>query len=164
MIERVMQSELGPLTLVSDGEALVGVYFDGHRPPPKHRGEAGDCAILDLAEAQLRQWLAGERRSFDLPLRRTGTDFQRAVWAQLDGIGFGERRGYGELARAIGRPKAARAVGAAVGRNPLSIVVPCHRVVGTSGRLTGFAGGVDRKRWLLEHEAAAVRPGLFDSR
>jgi len=153
MIERQLATELGTLTLVSDGTALVGVYFEDHKPTPAHRGSPGACSVLDRTEAQLRAWLAGERRTFDLPIRRSGTAFQEEVWAQLDTIGFGERRGYGDIAKAIGRPKAARAVGAAVGRNPLSIVVPCHRVVGASGRLTGFAGGVDRKRWLLAHEA-----------
>lgn len=160
MIQTLLESPVGLLTLVSNGRALVGVTFPDHSPAPKHTGDPGSDAVLEHATAELREWFAGQRQSFSVPVERAGTPFQMAIWEQLDAIGWGETRTYGELAHAIGRPKASRAVGAAVGRNPLSIVVPCHRVLGASGRITGFAGGVDRKRWLLAHEA----PSLFTAR
>jgi methylated-DNA-[protein]-cysteine S-methyltransferase len=109
--------------------------------------------VLALAAAQLAEYFAGARRDFSVPLAPRGTGFQRLVWAELVKIPFGETRSYGELARALDRPSASRAVGAANGRNPLSILVPCHRVIAGSGALTGYAGGLDAKRWLLEHEA-----------
>jgi methylated-DNA-[protein]-cysteine S-methyltransferase len=112
--------------------------------------------VLARAAAQLAEYFAGTRRTFDLPLAPRGTGFQRIVWHALAKIPYGETRSYGELARAIGRPAASRAVGAANGKNPLSIVVPCHRVVGASGELTGYAGGVATKRWLLDHEAGSL--------
>lgn len=109
--------------------------------------------MLQLAREQLDQYFAGQRTSFTLPLAAEGTAVQQSVWRQLIAIPFGETRTYGEIARIIGNPKASRAVGAANGRNPISIIVPCHRVIGSNGALTGFGGGIERKQWLLAHEA-----------
>jgi methylated-DNA-[protein]-cysteine S-methyltransferase len=109
--------------------------------------------VLALAAAQLAEYFAGARRDFDVPLAPRGTGFQRLVWGELVKIPYGETRSYGDLARALGRPAASRAVGAANGRNPISILEPCHRVIAGSGALTGYAGGLAAKRWLLEHEA-----------
>jgi methylated-DNA-[protein]-cysteine S-methyltransferase len=108
--------------------------------------------VLARAATQLREYFAGERRLFDLPLAPDGTGFQRLVWAALEQIPYGVTRSYGELARAIGRPAASRAVGTANSRNPISIIVPCHRVIGANGALTGYAGGMRAKQWLLDHE------------
>lgn len=150
-----LEGPLGPLRLVCTADALVGITFPDHAPAPRYTAEDGAHPLLTEAATQLRAWLDGRRTTFDLPLHLEGTDFQQAVWAALRAVPFGATTTYGELAAALGRPGAARAVGAAVGRNPLSIVVPCHRVVGTDGRLTGFAGGIQRKRWLLAHESGA---------
>lgn len=158
-----LPSPVGALLLVSDGEALTGLYTEGHRDDPRPApGWRRDPAPFREAEAQLAAYFDGEARPFDLALAPRGTDFQRAVWAALREIPFGDRISYGELARRVGRPSASRAVGAANGRNPIAIVVPCHRVVGSGGALTGYAGGLECKRRLLEHEArfAAVVPGL----
>ena len=152
-----LESPLGPVHLVAADGELRGVYLPEQRWQPRGR-ERDDDPILRLAGAQLREYFAGARRRFDLPLGPQGTQFQRAVWSALAEIGFGETRSYGELARALGRPTAARAVGAANGHNPLSIVVPCHRVVGSDRRLVGYAGGLACKQWLLAHEARLVRP------
>ena len=108
--------------------------------------------MLDRAAEQLREYFDGTRRVFDLPLAPEGTAFQRIAWRALEAIPYAETRSYGEQARAIGRPAASRAVGAANGKNPISIIVPCHRVIGASGDLTGYGGGMDAKRWLLAHE------------
>lgn len=149
-----LPSPVGPLLAVSNGEALTGLYTEGHRGPPgvepSWRRDAGP---FREAGAQLQAYFDGEGRIFDLPLAPRGTDFQHAVWAALREIPFGDRVSYGELARRIGRPTASRAVGRANGCNPISIVVPCHRVVGSGGSLTGYAGGLDCKERLLEHEA-----------
>ncbi|OJW17866.1 MAG: cysteine methyltransferase [Planctomycetales bacterium 71-10] len=149
-----LPSPVGALLLVSDGRALTGLYTEGHRDDPRPDPSwRCDPAPFREATAQLAAYFDGETRPFDLPLAPRGTDFQRAVWAALREIPFGDRISYGELARRIGRPSASRAVGAANGCNPISIVVPCHRVVGAGGALTGYAGGLDCKRRLLEHEA-----------
>jgi methylated-DNA-[protein]-cysteine S-methyltransferase len=132
------------------------VYFELHKhggPPP---AQAGAAAVLDEARRQLDAYFAGRRRHFELPLGPEGTPFQHRVWALLLGVPFGETVTYGWLALQLARPAAARAVGAAVGRNPLSIITPCHRVVGANGALIGFAGGLARKAWLLAHETAAA--------
>ena len=115
--------------------------------------------LLDRVEAQLIEYFAGKRTTFDLPLEPSGTDFQLSVWELLRGIPYGVTTSYGELARRLGDPKATRAVGAANGANPIPIIVPCHRVVGSKGELTGFGGGIERKRWLLEHEGALMPLG-----
>jgi methylated-DNA-[protein]-cysteine S-methyltransferase len=123
-----------------------------HRPALPPAAEAPD-AVLRAVSGQLEEYFAGERRAFDLPVRLAGSAFQRRVWEALSGIGYGETISYGELARRIGRPGAARAVGLANGRNPVSIVVPCHRVIGSGGALTGYGGGLERKARLLALEA-----------
>lgn len=149
-----LDSPIGPLTLTAVDGVLSGVFMDQHRhgPAPADLGPRDDTVFTD-AVRQLTEWFAGQRTAFDLPVAPTcGTPFQRRVWAALGRIGYGETASYAQLARAIGQPSASRAVGLANGRNPLSIVVPCHRVVGADGSLTGYGGGLQRKRWLLDHE------------
>ena len=150
-----IDTPIGPLSLLSDGAALLAVFFDRHAGAPDHNlRELGPDEITHTAAAQLEEFFARQRRDFELPLRAEGTAFQRAVWTALHTIPFGETITYAELALRVGRPKAARAVGAANGKNPLSILVPCHRVIGANGALTGYAGGVENKRKLLEFERA----------
>lgn len=154
MRHRIIDSPLGELIVVVDESgALIGLYNEGqrHLPPLARLGERDDTVAQNVVD-QLDEYFAGERTSFDLPLAPKGTPFQRSVWDALTQIPLGQTMTYGGLATDLGRPQAARAVGAAVGRNPISIVVPCHRVVGGSGALTGYAGGLGRKRWLLAHE------------
>jgi methylated-DNA-[protein]-cysteine S-methyltransferase len=148
----VVASPVGPLTLVAGVAGLSHVLFGDQRPATAM--DAGDdgARVLSEAQRQLAEYFAGERRSFDLPLDPRGTPFQLGVWRLLGEIPYGETISYGEQARRLGRLGAARAVGAANGRNPLSIVVPCHRVVGADGRLVGFGGGLDAKRYLLDLE------------
>lgn len=155
-----LDTVVGPLTLCSDGTALTGVYFDRHAGAPALdvRGLTPDPVVRQAA-AQLEAFFEGKRRSFDVPLRAGGTPFQRAVWAALLTIPFGETITYAELARRVGRPNASRAVGAANGKNPFSILVPCHRVIGAGGALTGYAGGVENKRRLLDFERRTVSSG-----
>ena len=151
-------SPVGPLGLVADDEALVAVLWpteaEGRVRLSEEPATAADHPVLTKTAAQLDEYFAGTRRTFDLPLAPSGTEFQRQVWWSLAEIPFGETSTYGKQAAAIGRPSAVRAVGAANGRNPLSIVLPCHRIVGADGKLTGFAGGLETKRWLLDHEAS----------
>ncbi len=156
----VTDSPLGPLTLVASGGALAGLYMNGRTPASA--GAAGvaedaEAAVLDEAARQLSEYFCGQRRAFDLPLALEGTAFQRRVWDALLGIGYGQTVSYGQLADRIGRPTAARAVGLANGRNPVSIIVPCHRVVGSDGSLTGYDGGLGNKRRLLELEQRVSR-------
>jgi methylated-DNA-[protein]-cysteine S-methyltransferase len=147
---------IGELTLVAEEGALVAVHWEGEAGP----GEAGaDDAVLVEAAGQLGDYFAGCRRTFDVKLRPHGTVFQRRVWEALGQIPHGDTHTYAALARAIGRPTASRAVGAANGRNPLPIFIPCHRVVGAGGALTGFSGGLEIKRRLLALEAAHQRAG-----
>lgn len=150
-------SPVGPLVLVAHDDALVAVLWPEEREGRvrfDHEPEvASGHAVLDQAADQLTEYFAGTRRMFDLPLDPRGTEFQRQVWLSLADIPYGETSTYGKQAANIGRPNAVRAVGGANGRNPLSIVLPCHRVVGADGSLTGFAGGMQTKRWLLDHEA-----------
>jgi methylated-DNA-[protein]-cysteine S-methyltransferase len=154
-----MPSPVGRLTLVAADGALVGVYFDNQpvadAPPTAW---ARDERPLRAARAQLDEYFAGVRTRFDLPLAPQGTPFQRAVWDQLLRIPFGETRTYGDLARALGKPGASRAVGGANHENPLSIVIPCHRVIGADGSLTGYGGTLGRKRLLLDLEARVAPP------
>jgi methylated-DNA-[protein]-cysteine S-methyltransferase len=157
-----ISSDLGELTLVADRHSLVGVYFPHHwnRPAEGTFGplvDAAGDALLGEAAAQLRDYLAGHRTSFDLPTALAGDTFRQRVWAMLADIRYGEMVTYGDLAVRLGDKALAQRVGQAVGRNPLSIVVPCHRVVGAGGKLTGYAGGIKRKRSLLELERASVR-------
>lgn len=150
-----MASPVGRLTLVASESGLAAILWEDDRPGRVTLGameERPDHPVLVETEAQLRDYFAGTRTRFDLPLDAVGTDFQKRVWAQLLAIPFGETRTYGEIAHAIGSPNAVRAVGGANGRNPLSIVAPCHRVIGGNGTLTGFAGGLEAKRYLLAHE------------
>ncbi|MGS0687920.1 methylated-DNA--[protein]-cysteine S-methyltransferase [Nakamurella sp. GG22] len=149
----VVDSPVGELTLVGRAGALSGVYFPEHvrRPEQEAFGDRDDTAFAE-ARRQLAEYFVGSRRTFDLELAPVGNAFQRRVWAQLTAIPYGETRTYGQLAVALGDRGLARAVGAANGQNPLSIVVPCHRVVGADGKLTGYAGGVQRKAFLLDLE------------
>lgn len=166
MSYRTISSPIGELTVVERDGALVGLYMTDHKPAPHLEtfGERDDDTLPQL-DAQLGEYFAGERTSFDLPLAPTGTDFQQRVCAALRTIPYGETWSYGRLAEAVGQPGAARAVGLANGRNPISIVVPCHRVVGSSGKLTGYAGGVERKAFLLDLErGSGEQPSLVDQR
>ena len=150
---------LGTLFATAAGGALTGLYFEGGRHAPEiSRAWIEDCAHAPLRECarQVGEYLAGKRRRFDLPLAPQGSEFQRRVWIEIARIPFGETLAYAELARRAGAPGAARAAGAATGRNPLSIIVPCHRVVGSDGSLTGYAGGIARKTRLLEIEGTLL--------
>ncbi|MPZ79315.1 MAG: methylated-DNA--[protein]-cysteine S-methyltransferase [Actinophytocola sp.] len=152
MVHAVMDSPIGSITLVgADGE-LSGLYMERQRYAPESYGERDDGAFPDAVE-QLTEYFAGTRTEFDLRLAPKGTPFQQQVWAALREVRYGETTTYGELAATIGRPTASRAVGHANGHNPISIVVPCHRVIGTTGSLTGYGGGLPRKRFLLALEA-----------
>jgi methylated-DNA-[protein]-cysteine S-methyltransferase len=161
-----LPSPLGEMLLVAnpEGNALAGLYLANQKYFPHEAAQWGEAPQLPLfraAAAQLREYFAGARTAFDLSLAPAGTPFQRQVWAAIAAVPFGETITYGELAARCGRPSAVRAAGAATGRNPLTIVIPCHRIVGSGGALTGYAGGLDRKRTLLALEAAHVRPGLL---
>lgn len=150
------ESPIQQLMLTSDGEALTGLRMVEHR----HAPEMTEAWKLDnkakpFAEAkrQLEAYFKGKLTEFDLPLNMPGTDFQKTVWQELQKIPFGVTMSYGEMARHIGNPNGARAVGAANGRNPISIIVPCHRLIGSTGKLTDYGGGLARKNWLLAHES-----------
>jgi methylated-DNA-[protein]-cysteine S-methyltransferase len=147
-------SPVGGLILVGTEEGLREVLWRERGLPP--RAEARSCDVLDEAARQLRAYFAGELLRFDLPLDLVGTPFQVQAWRALADVPYGTTISYGEQARRLGRPAAARAVGAANGRNPVPIVLPCHRIVGADRSLVGFGGGLDRKAWLLEHEAKAA--------
>jgi methylated-DNA-[protein]-cysteine S-methyltransferase len=154
----VMDSPYGPLTVVLTDGVLSGLYMTGqrHRPPEESFGDRDDTAFAFAEIAtQLKAYFAGELKEFTLPLHLHGTPFQRTVWEQLRKIPYGETRSYGELAHELGNPKASRAVGLANGRNPVGIIVPCHRVVGADGSLTGYGGGLERKQQLLDFERGA---------
>lgn len=153
VVHRIVDSPVGELTMVGDGIALSGLYFPGHtrRPVQETFGDRDDQAFGPAVE-QLGEYFAGQRTEFDVPLAPHGNTFQRKVWAQLALIPYGQTRSYGQLAVLLGDPGLARAVGSANGQNPISILVPCHRVVGADGRLTGYAGGLERKAFLLELE------------
>ena len=156
--QTTINTPLGKLLLARTTKGLAGVWFDGqkHHPAPLTAMRSPDDELLRRAAEQLHAYFAGEGLGFDVPLDLQGTPFQRAVWQALLAIPSGETRSYGEIAAALGSASAVRAVGGAVGRNPVSVIVPCHRVVGSDGSLTGYAGGVDRKRALLELEHAEV--------
>ena len=150
-------SPVGELLLTSAGGCLTGVYFEDHRHPPEDRVElAPDGTAFVRVITQLDEYFSGSRDRFDLPLAPAGTEFQQKVWNALLEIPFGATESYGDLAARLGDPKATRAVGLANGKNPISIIVPCHRVVGADGSLTGYGGGLERKRWLLVHEGALL--------
>jgi len=160
MVATRFPSPIGELVITASDSALTGVWFPGTGEgadalPDDGRGPASD--VLARTCEQLAEYFAGRRTTFDIPLDPQGTAFQRRVWDALRAIPYGTMLSYGELARRLGDVRATRAVGAANGRNPIPIIVPCHRVVGADGSLTGFGGGLDRKRWLLEHEGALMR-------
>jgi methylated-DNA-[protein]-cysteine S-methyltransferase len=149
-----VESPIGRLLLTSDGIALTGLFTRPEHKGYSTEGWIEDATIAPLAAAvlQLSEYFAGARRAFDLPMRLDGTPFQQRVWRELLKIPYGETWSYGQLARRIGNPNASRAVGLANGQNPISILVPCHRVIGANGSLTGYGGGLERKSWLLAHE------------
>ena len=153
-----VESPIGELLMLGDGQVLSGLYMQGGRKPiaigPRWRCSS---AAFGPVQAQLRQYFAGERAAFDVSLTMRGDPFERLVWRALQDIPYGETVSYGEVARRIGHPSAARAVGLANSRNPIAIIVPCHRVIGADGTLTGYAGGLERKRALLELEAGQAR-------
>jgi len=150
-----INSPVGKLTLVASDKGLVAVLWERDNPRRVRLAdliEQDDHSVLIQAERQLSEYFTGRRKSFSVVLDMRGTDFQRSVWEALLAIPFGETRTYGQLAKQLGNPQASRAVGAANGRNPISIIVPCHRVIGSSGKLTGFAGGLEAKERLLNLE------------
>jgi methylated-DNA-[protein]-cysteine S-methyltransferase len=157
MLYTLQDSPIGELLLLGDGEALHGLSMqDGRRPiRPRRDWKRRDEAFADARE-QLGEYFAGTRTSFDLPLVLNGDAFQTLVWEELQRIPYGETVSYGQVARQIGRPDAARAVGLANGRNPIAVIVPCHRVIGADGSLTGYGGGLERKRLLLELEQGVL--------
>ncbi|MBR6767437.1 MAG: methylated-DNA--[Clostridia bacterium] len=147
-LTRVIDAPFGKLTLAAEEDALIAIRFGGDE-------ETQGCdasEILDCAAVQLEEYFSGARCAFSVPVRMYGTDFQKKVWQALTEIGWGETASYAEIAGKIGNPKACRAVGLANNKNPLPIIVPCHRVIGKNGALTGYAGGLDVKQWLLNHE------------
>ncbi|MEU7382910.1 MULTISPECIES: methylated-DNA--[protein]-cysteine S-methyltransferase [unclassified Streptomyces] len=153
----VIDSPYDLLTLVADDGVLCGLYMteQRHRPPEESFGEPDDAPFGEAVE-QLDAYFGGELKEFTVPLRLHGTPFQRSVWDQLRKIPYGETRSYGDLATALGNPGASRAVGLANGKNPVGIIVPCHRVIGTGGSLTGYGGGLPRKQRLLDFERGAA--------
>lgn len=154
-------SPIGRLLLAGDGEALTVIGFPSGKGQRRHQsGWQRDEAPLVDAKRQLSAYFAGELQEFDLPLKPEGTEFQRRVWAALRKIPFGETWSYGQLANELGNPKASRAVGAANGKNPIPIIIPCHRVIGSTGKLTGFGGGLATKEYLLDMEAQQRAPQL----
>jgi len=149
------KSPLGLLLLASRAGALTGLYFEGHKPHPRRDGIwRRDDGPFKTAREQLEAYFAGDLVEFELRTALEGTDFQKSVWSSLRRIPLGKTDTYSQVAKRVKRPTAVRAVGAAIGRNPISIVLPCHRVIGSDGTLTGYAGGTDRKQWLLRHEAS----------
>jgi methylated-DNA-[protein]-cysteine S-methyltransferase len=152
---KTVSSPVGTLKLVASDRGLAAILWENEDPKRVRLGDVEDRPdhpMLIEAERQIREYFEGRRTRFDIPLDFAGTDFQKKVWAALLAIPFGETRTYGQIAAELGRPSAARAVGAANGRNPISIIAPCHRVVGSNGELAGFAGGLENKRHLLDHE------------
>jgi methylated-DNA-[protein]-cysteine S-methyltransferase len=155
----VMPSPIGQIWLYSDGQSLTGLYLEREGEVPRDTGLARENEPFRTVRTQLEQYFAGELRAFSVPLAPRGTPFQRTVWQELLRIPCGETRSYGEVAAAIGRPTASRAVGMANGGNPISLIIPCHRVIGQDGSLTGYGWGLPRKRWLLAHEAQMCHQG-----
>jgi methylated-DNA-[protein]-cysteine S-methyltransferase len=153
-----MNSPIGELLLVGDGDTLSGLYMQDGKKPSKIAGDwkASAAPFADV-KTQLEEYFAGARTTFDIPLAAEGAPFEREVWHALEEIPYGETVSYGEIARRVGQPTAARAVGTANGRNPIAVIVPCHRVIGADGSLTGYGGGLERKRLLLELERGQGR-------
>jgi methylated-DNA-[protein]-cysteine S-methyltransferase len=159
MVQQFLSTPVGRLRLIANDHALVGIYFPEHRPAPSLEAvEVRSHEILDHAARELTEYFRGELTRFSTPLEPIGTDFQKAVWLALRSVPFAETRSYGAIAQMLAKPKAVRAVGAANARNPLSIIVPCHRVIGASGAATGYAGGLKAKEWLLAHERRSTHP------
>jgi methylated-DNA-[protein]-cysteine S-methyltransferase len=158
-----MPSPVGRLRLIARGDELVGIWFEQGRDSQRgdDRLQPGTSPVLERARQQLEEYFRGARREFDLPLAPEGTEFQRRVWQRLQGIAFGTTTTYGALAQELGNANASRAVGLANGRNPIPIVIPCHRVIGANGALTGFGGGLPIKSALLELERAQTQPTLL---
>ena len=150
----IVPSPIGDLLLTGDGRALTGLYMSPHKGRPEISEQLRDHPFFTDVIAQLGAYFAGERRSFDVALQPAGTPFQQRVWAELSRIPYGETISYAELAKRVGSPNGFRAVGQANGRNPISVIVPCHRVIGANGSLAGYGGGADRKRFLLDLEGA----------
>jgi methylated-DNA-[protein]-cysteine S-methyltransferase len=164
-----ISSPIGELLIVSRGDALTGLHMTPHPSGPwERRPPRQDDALLRRAREQLWAYFAGELLDFDLPLDAAGTPFQQRVWSALRSIPYGQTVSYAEIARRIDLPTASRAVGAANGRNPIALIVPCHRVIGANGTLVGYGGGLDRKQWLLRHEAEILarlgRPTISEER
>jgi methylated-DNA-[protein]-cysteine S-methyltransferase len=159
---RAVDSPVGLLTLAGKNGRLMHLRMVDQTYEPSHDGWESDDAVFPEAVEQLEAYFAGDRTEFDLDLHLVGTAFQRRVWEALLTIPYGETRSYGEIARQIGSPGAFRAVGLANGHNPIGIVVPCHRVIGSNGSLTGYGGGLDRKRALLSLEKSRTAPALFE--
>jgi methylated-DNA-[protein]-cysteine S-methyltransferase len=156
---KIAQTPVGALTLVGSDRGLAAILWEDDNPARVRltiTGEDGSHPVLLETERQLGEYFAGQRRSFTVKLDFTGTEFQKKVWRALLAIPYGQTRSYGQIARQLGNPKAMRAVGAANGRNPVSIIAPCHRVIGASGKLTGFAGGLKTKAQLLALEGGTV--------
>jgi methylated-DNA-[protein]-cysteine S-methyltransferase len=152
-----LNSPIGELVLTSDGEAITGLFMEKQKDEPKLINDwRRDDKLFREAARQLQAYFAGELTAFDLPLATAGTEFQERVWAELRKIPYGSTINYAELAQRIGKPKAWRATGAANGSNPISIIIPCHRVIGSDSKLTGYGGGIERKRFLLELEARTL--------
>jgi methylated-DNA-[protein]-cysteine S-methyltransferase len=149
----LLTTPVGEVLLTSDGESLTGLHMEPHEPVEGRR----DDATLRTAREQLHSYFAGELQDFTVPLAQQGTPFQQRVWAALRKIPYGTTISYAELAQRVGQPGAARAVGSANGRNSIGIIIPCHRVIAADGTLGGYGGGLDRKRWLLDHEQEVVR-------
>lgn len=152
-----LESPVGDLLLLADELGLRALYMEYRRYPPIAADWRRDEARFTRAKQQLRAYFGRELRDFDLPLSVVGSPFQKRVWDELLRIPYGQTVSYGSLARTLGDAKASRAVGLANGRNPISIIVPCHRVVGSTGSLTGYGGGIERKRWLLAHESGEAQ-------
>lgn len=156
---RRLATPIGRIEVVGDGEAIVALAIERDGMLPHDDLPEAPDAVVDAAVVQLEQYFAGERRDFDVPVRLAGTEFQKAVWAQIAELDFGAIASYGDLGRGTGRATAGRAVGGAVGANPVPIIVPCHRILGSSGLITGYSGGegIPTKSWLLAHEGIAHR-------
>jgi methylated-DNA-[protein]-cysteine S-methyltransferase len=162
-IYRHLDSPIGHLLLTSDGESLTGLYMGAPGKSPQlgsDWSEKPSAGPLPEVARQLDEYFAGKRKVFDLPLKMHGTEFQQRVWRQLAQIPFGETWSYGQLAKRLDNPNGSRAVGLANGRNPIAVIVPCHRVIGADGSLTGFGGGIARKQWLLSHEGVPSNGSL----
>ena len=152
MFTDYIDSPLGIVEFKASGQGITLVIFSGNQKTKTKTNE-----ITDSCKQQLTEYFNGDRKTFDLPLDQQGTDFQKSVWNCLTQIPFGQTLSYGDIANILNNPKAVRAVGGANGRNPISLIVPCHRVIGSSGTLTGYAGGIERKLWLLKHEGIEIK-------